>query len=210
TLEGPSAPPGTYHVRLKIGNETSEVATASFQISQDPGIEATQESLQARFALLLAIRNKLSETHESINTIRDIRRQTEEWEQRTKGQSIHKSIASTGKQLREKLTAIEEQLFQTKAKKQVDVMDYPMRLAAKIATLTEVVASADAPPTQQAQEVFADLSARIDAQLQQLRELIKTDVAAFNKLISDASVPAIIPLTPHPDGSNSSAATTES
>ena len=202
TLEGPSAPPGTYHVRLKIGNESSEAVTASFQIAQDPRIEATQEDLQARFALLLAIRDKLSETHEAINTIRDIRRQTEEWEQRTKGQSIHESIANAGKQLREKLTAIEEQLFQPKAKKQVDVMDYPIRLAAKMATLTEVVASADAPPTQQAHEVFADLSARIDTQLQQLRDLIKTDVASFNKLISDANLPAIIPLAHHPDGSN--------
>ena len=72
-------------------------------------------------------------------------------------------------------------------------MDYPIRLVGKLAFLFEVVGSADAAPPSQARQTFEDLSSRVDTQLQQLREVIDTDVAAFNKVISEASVPAIVP-----------------
>ena len=189
-LEGPLAPPGTYRVQLKVHDE---VYTSAFQIHADPRIAATQEDLQARFELLLAIRDKVSETHSTINAVRAIRRQVEEWEQRTKGQPVHETVAAASKQLKQKLSAIEEELFQVKAKDQLDLLDFPIKLSARLVTLSGVVASADAAPTSQAQQVFEDLSARLDAHLQQLHELIDTDVAAFNKLIRDSSVPAIIP-----------------
>src|SRR5712691_1089488 len=189
-LEGPLAPPGTYRVQLKVRDE---VYTSAFQIHVDPRIAATQEDLQARFELLLAIRDKVSETHSTINAVRAIRRQVEEWEQRTTGQAVHEAVAAAGKQLKQRLSAIEEELFQVKAKDQLDLLDFPVKLSARLVTLSGVVASADAAPTSQAQQVFEDLSACLDAQLQQLHELIATDVAAFNKLIRESSVPAIIP-----------------
>ena len=74
----------------------------------------------------------------------------------------------------------------------MDTMDFPSRLSAKLTELAGVVSSADAAPTRQAQQVFEELSARVDAQMQQLRELIATDVAAFDKLIRDAKVPTIV------------------
>ena len=188
-LEGPLAPPGTYQVQLKVGDQTY---AAVFQIHKDPRIAATQEDLQAQFELLLAIRNKVSDAHAVINAVRDIRRQVEEWERRAKGRDAYESVTATGKQIKQKLSAIEEELFQARAKNQLDTMDFPIRLSAKLTELAGVVSSADAAPTRQAQRVFEELSARVDAQVQQLRELIATDVAAFDKLIRDAKVPTIV------------------
>ena len=102
-------------------------------------------------------------------------------------------MVAAGKQLKQKLSAIEEELFQVKAKDQLDLLDFPIKLSAKLLTLSGVVASADAAPTRQVQQVFQDLSAHLKVQLQLLHELIATDVAAFNKLIRESSVPAIIP-----------------
>lgn len=190
TLEGPFALPGSYQMQLKVGDETSKV---SFSIALDPHIHVAKEDVQARFALLLAIRDKLSEAHMAINTLRDIRQQSEEWERRTKGQSVHERVVTAGKQLRKKVAAIEGELFQVKGKKQTDVMDYPSMLTAKLMYLFEVVASADAAPPAQTSRVFEDISGRVDAQLQRVGELISTDVAAFNTLMSEASIPAILP-----------------
>ncbi len=61
-----------------------------------------------------------------------------------------------------------------------------------------MVASAQAAPTRQEYELFEDLSQRIDAQIQRLREVIDTDVAAFNDLMSTSGVPAIIPIATLP------------
>jgi hypothetical protein len=184
------APPGTYQVQLKVGDQTP---TAVFQIHKDPHIAATQEDLQAQFDLLLAIRDKISEAHSTINAIRDIRRQVEGWERNTKGHDVQEMVTTIGKQIKQKLVEIEEELFQVKAKDQLDVLDFPIKLSAKLIALAGVVASADAAPTRQAQQVFEELSARVDGLRQQLHKLIATDVAVFNKHISDASLPAIIP-----------------
>ncbi len=189
-LEGPFALPGSYQVQLKVGDETSK---ASFSIAKDPHVNVSKEDIQARFALLLVIRDKLSEAHIAINTLRDIRQQSEEWERRTKGKSEHERIVTAGKELRKKAAAIEGELFQVKGKKQTDIMDYPTMLTAKLMYLYEVVASADAAPPAQTRQVFEDLSGRVDAQLQRVGELLNTEVATFNTLISEASVPAILP-----------------
>ena len=193
-LEGPLAPPGTYHVQLKLGDQGAESSpTRTFQIQKDPRLATSQEDLQTQFELLLAIRDKASETHSTINVIRDIRRQVDEWEHRAKGHAIHETVVADGEQIKKKLTAVEEELLQVKAKKQLDTLDFPVKLSGKLAELSGVVASADAAPTRQAREVFEELSAHLDVQLQQLRQLIATEVAAFNTLIRDSSVPAIIP-----------------
>jgi photosystem II stability/assembly factor-like uncharacterized protein len=190
-LQGPLAPPGTYQVQLKVGDHTS---TAVFQIHKDPHIAATQQDLQAQFELLLAIRDKISEAHSTINAIRDIRRQVEGWERNTKGHDVQETVTTIGKQIKQKLASIEEELFQVKAKDQLDVLDFPIKLSAKLIALAGVVSSADAAPTRQAQMVFEELSARVDELRQQLHKLIATDVAVFNKHISDASLPAIVPV----------------
>lgn len=189
-LAGPLAPPGRYQVQLNVGDETY---TAPFEIRKDPRIAATQEDLQAQFALLMAIRDKVSEAHNAVKTIRAIRRQVEEWEQRTQGQQIHERILALAKPLKENLSALEEELFQVKVKDQFDALDFPIQLSTKIVDLSVVVASADAAPTRQAEEVFEDLSARLAIQQQRLHELIDTGVAAFNGLIREAALPAVIP-----------------
>ncbi|HEX9057754.1 MAG TPA: hypothetical protein VF818_09500 [Ktedonobacterales bacterium] len=189
-LAGPMAPPGKYEVRLTIGEQT---LSQWFEVRNDPRVTATQEDLEAQFALLIRIRDKTSETHDGVNTIRNVRRQIEEWERRTAGQSQHDRVKEAGKALKERLASIEEELTQVKAKGRQQTLSHPIKLNGKLAALASVVASADAAPTSQARRVFDELTARVDAQLQRLRDLLDTEVAAFNALIRDAEVPAIVP-----------------
>src|SRR5205085_4726923 len=112
------------------------------------------------------------------------------------GNEVQEQVTTLVKTIKKKLSAIEEELIQVKAKDQLDVLDHPIQLSAKFAVLTEAISSADAAPTHQSQEVFNDLSLRLDTQLRQLDELIDTDVAAFNQLIRESSVLAIVPTAP--------------
>jgi photosystem II stability/assembly factor-like uncharacterized protein len=203
-LAGPVAAPGRYQVRLQIGDESY---TQPFEVRKDPRIATSDKDLRAQFDLLLAIRDRLSEVHDGINAIRSIRKQTEEWEGRTKEHEIHDKVTAAAKDLREKLLAVEGELTQVKAKVRSDTMDHPIKLNAKVAALAAVVASGEAAPTRQARQVFDDLSARVAAQLQRLRELVETDVAAFNTMIREASVPAIVPTAPAKERAKEAAAT---
>jgi hypothetical protein len=194
-LAGPIVPPGRYQVRLTVGDQTF---SESFEVEKDPRVPATQADLEAQFELRLKIWEKLSETHDAINMLRNVRQQIEEWERRTEGQKDHEAVTRAGKSLKDKLLAVEDELVQWKAKNRQDTLHYPVKLNAKLATLSGTVASADAAPTRQEYELFDDLVARIDVQLKRLREILDTDVAAFNKLIRESDVPAIIPSRTHP------------
>jgi photosystem II stability/assembly factor-like uncharacterized protein len=194
SLAGPLAPPGMYQVQLGAGGETY---TAPFEVRKDPRVVATQADFAAQFGLLMRIRDKLSDTHDAINRLRGIRQQVEDWVRRDEalpaGGSAAEAVSQAANGLKQKLAAIEDELIQSRARVQQDQLNFPMRLNAKLAALTSVVASADGAPTQQSYDVFHDLSTRIDQQLIRLQEVVERDVAAFNDLIRQSAIPAIIP-----------------
>ena len=61
----------------------------------------------------------------------------------------------------------------------------------KLAALAGAIAGADAQPTEQQVAVYEDLTGRINAQLEKLRQALATDVPAFNKLVRDQNAPAV-------------------
>jgi hypothetical protein len=93
---------------------------------------------------------------------------------------------------KQKPSIIEEELIQVKAKDQLDLLDFHVKLSGKLMALSGVIACGDTAPTRQAQQVFEELSARVNTQLQQVRELMATDIAAFDKLIREAGIPMIV------------------
>ena len=190
SLAGPLVAPGNYQVRLSVGGETY---TGPFEIRKDPRVTATREDLDGQTELLLQVRDKLTETHGAVLRIRSVRRQIDEWLDRAKGRPKATALQDAAKQLKDRLSAIEEQLAQTRASGESDRLNYPGRLNAKLAHLSAVIASADGAPTRQSYEVFDALSGRIDAQIKDLDGAIKTDVAAFTRLLQQAKVPEVVP-----------------
>jgi hypothetical protein len=71
-------------------------------------------------------------------------------------------------------------------------LNFPIRLNNKLAALAGVVARSETPPTDQSYAVYDELAAQIDAQLQKLLQVMKTDVPAFNQLVRDANIPAVV------------------
>jgi hypothetical protein len=190
SLTGPLAPPA-YQVQLSVSGQTY---TAAFELRKDPRVSATPADFSAQFSLL-RIRDKLSgPTMPSTGCAHP--QQVEEWVRRAEGVSTGPTVAEAfgqvAAEIKERLMAIEAELIQSRARVQQDQLNFPTRLNAKLSALTSVVASADGAPTQQAYEVFHDLSMRIDQQLIQLQEVIDSDVVAFNELIRTSAIPAIV------------------
>ncbi len=189
-LTGPVAPPGQYQVELRIGEESQR---ASFDIRTDPRLSVTPDELQAQFDLLIRIRDKVSETHDAINQMDRVSQQTQEWVDKTGEQPQGAAIAEAAQGLREAIDAIEQELIEKRIQAPHDRLHYPARLNLKLNSLSSVVASADTAPTQQAYEVFDDLSAKIDQQLERWQQLLQGDVANFSQLVRQSDVPAIVP-----------------
>ncbi len=186
SLNGPTSVPGSYQVRLLAAGKT---LSEGFEIRKDPRLATTQAEFQKQFELLLKIRDKLTETHSSITKIRETREQVKAFAERAKG---NKPIGDAAKALSDKLTAIEEALYQTKNQSNQDPLNFPIRLNNKLASLAGVVAGAENAPTDQSFAVYDDLVAKIDAELGKLRGVLTADVAAFNQLVRDQNVPAVV------------------
>jgi hypothetical protein len=98
---------------------------------------------------------------------------------------------------------VEEILIQTKAKSNQDVLNYPIRLNNYLVALGGVVGSADSAPTQASYDVFNMLRKQLDDELAQWKQVLATDVPAYDDVVKKQAVPAII-LT-KPTGSETAA-----
>lgn len=189
-VTGPLAPPGTYQVKLKVGEQQE---TQSFEILKDPRVDTSQEDLEAQFSLLVKMRDRLSEMHDAVNRIRLIYRQVEEWKKRAEGHSSYDIISGSAQALNDKLSFVEGELIQPNYKGSRDINDLPTKLNLNLSELMDVVTSADFAPPKQAYDVFEDLGERLDSQVHRLEEIVSVDLSEFENLVHELEIPPIVP-----------------
>ncbi|MEO8595128.1 MAG: glycosyl hydrolase [Candidatus Solibacter sp.] len=181
---GPRVPPGKYSVRLTVDGKTQ---TQTFEVKKDPRLDTTADEYARQLSLSLQVRDKLSETNDAVIRIRELRKQLDEYAKRDS-----KNVAEAAKALRQKLTEVEEALYQTKLRSSQDPLNFPIKLNNKLAHVLSVVQSSDNQPTQQAYMVYEDLATQVNAQLKKLDALLGAELAAFNRLVRDENVPAVV------------------
>jgi hypothetical protein len=187
--QGPTLVPGGYQVRLQVGGKA---LTESIDVRRDPRLSVTPEDLQRQFELLLKIRDKLTETHDAISRIRTVKDEVQATADRAKGTADAKAIADAAAALRKALTEVEEELYQTKNQSNQDPLNFPIRLNNKLSLLARVVEDADARPTDQSFLVYDDLAGKTDVQLAKLKRVLASDLVAFNQLVHDKNLPAVV------------------
>ena len=186
---GPMVAPGGYQVRLAIGDWSQ---TRSFELLPDPRVLLTPEERTAQFDLLLRIRDRIQETHDAIRRLRSVRKQVKEKAKLASEAGYGENLTALADSIASRLTAVEEQLMQTKNESRQDPLNFPPRLDAQLVYLYGIVGGADAPPTDGAYERLDDLKTELDAVLAELRSVIDGEVAAFNAALAEAEVPAVI------------------
>jgi hypothetical protein len=177
---GPTAPPGTYQVRVTADRQSQ---TQSFAVKREPTLLAkvTDADLQKQFDLAMKINGKVSAAHDGVLLVRGIRPQIKD--RQGKLDSKTGPTAKALEDLEKNLTAVEVQLYQTKNQSGQDPLNYPIMLNNKIAALQGVVESADVAPTEQSGEMYEMLAGRVGEQLVKLDSTVKTQLPAVNGLL---------------------------
>ena len=144
--------------------------------------------------MLIAIRNKVSESSDAVGTVRSIITQLEQWTDRSTGTTGREVVTEAAEGLREKLSVIEDELLIGSVSS-----DTPMRgafyargLRPRLASLGDTVGMADGAPTQQSYGVYEDLRSQIDTQLDALQSILDEDLEAFNSIVSELDLPQIV------------------
>ncbi|HEX4947193.1 MAG TPA: glycosyl hydrolase, partial [Blastocatellia bacterium] len=179
---GPLAPPGNYQVRLTANGQTQ---TQPFSLKRDPRLtNVTDADLAEQFKLAMQVRDKTSEANEAVITIRALKQQLKDRSDKAK----QAPLTQAAETLTRLLSAIEEEIYQVRNRSSQDPLNFPIKLNNQIAALRRSIETGDGKPTRQSYVVFQELSERLAVQTNRLQDIIKTDVASFNRLLTEAKL----------------------
>ena len=188
SMNGPVAIPGNYKVRLTVGEDVQE---HDFNILADPRSPADRDGFKKQFDFLMSIRDKVTEAHETIGKIKDVRGQMKSFTSRLdKKDEQQKPLFDKAAEIDSLLTQVEEALYQTKNQARQDPLNFPIRLTNKLAHITSLT-SGDYPPTDQAIALKNELTAEIDGWLAKFEQVQNVEVPAFNKMVREMEVDVI-------------------
>ena len=85
-----------------------------------------------------------------------------------------------------RIVAVESRLFNiTATGRGQDMLRTPNQMVEKLSHVADVVSLADFPPTDQALEVLAQLTRQVREHQDQIKRIVDTDVAGFNRTLRD-------------------------
>ena len=188
TLDGPTAPPGNYSVRLILGKDT---LVRQFAVVADPRVKTPTAELVRQFALATNVRDRITDVVDGATRIEDIQAQLDQRVSQGKGQAYASRVADAVKPLRKKLEDIRSELYEVGCHVDQCSLDQPMKLYNMLITMNSQVQTGDYGPTKQHGEMFADFSGKVGDQLKKLQAIEDADLVAINKLLTELQLPLI-------------------
>ncbi|MBM3415680.1 MAG: glycosyl hydrolase [Bacteroidetes bacterium] len=186
-VSGPKAAPGEYFAGFKSGTDSVIIP---FTILADPNYQTTAAEYEEQVNFLLTARDKFSDVMRALRNIKEVRQQMNDFKDRN-GNDLPKEIKQQVDTINNQMTVVEEALHQTKAKSGQDVLNFPIKLDDKLASIYNAAAAGNSAPSKQAKEAYAELAVQIDEQLGRLRKIWNEDVGRLNQLIHVKTLPVI-------------------
>ena len=181
-LAAPRVPPGTYEVRLALGDRTLR---QRFELRKDPRVEASDADLREQYVWARKAHDLLGSVHQAVLRLRDTRTQAEAWATRVQVPTVRDAAHA----ITRTLSAIEAELIQVRAE---DPRMFPSKLNSRIATMVALIDYSDAAPTQAMRDLCEQLAARIQDELGKLDRCLQQDVQRFNVICFDEGVTGIV------------------
>jgi len=167
-----------------------ESQTRDFEIHMNPRAAAsgvTMAELEERYRFASQIRDRVSQANEAAIEIRDLKEQVDDRIDRTD----EASIEELAEMVREELTRVEEEIYQTQSQSPQDPLNFPIRINNRLAALLSLVEGSETRPTDQALEVYEVLSDALQTELQELQTIIQQDISRLNQLLREEGLPTI-------------------
>ncbi len=201
---GPSSPgvgPGAYTVRLRRGE--LEVRSG-LDVRADPGLEIDPAEWRDQQDLARAIRDGLHRLYDTANRLQEAVGQVETLLERVEGREGEEALREAGEALAESMEELDGELLQRGHTNFQDIINHPARLNGELAFL---LASVDSGPPVNVgdRERWAELEGRLAERLERADVLLGGELDAFNALVDERSVPAVLVPAPEPPMPDSAA-----
>jgi photosystem II stability/assembly factor-like uncharacterized protein len=187
--QGPLAQPGQYTVKLTAGGQSQ---TQPLEIVLDPRVKNVRpQDLQKQFELAMQVNDANNDLHRAVNQVRTMRGELKSLEQRFEDDPRMKPLIERAAALDKKMAPVEEKLIQVNMKGSEANLAFPNMLNEQFDTFSALVQVGDSAPTQQQYEAFKNLRGQLDQQLTAWKQIMSTDVPAFNDFMTGINIPAL-------------------
>jgi len=187
--KGPLAPPGDYQVKLTVGSKSQ---TAPLHLAIDPRTKGQEAGLQKQFTLTMQMNDRISQLHQAVNEIRDLRSQIQNLHKRFGDDQRLKPALSAADDLDHKMSEVEQKLIQVNMKGSEANLAFPDMLNERFDTFSHVIEYSDKEPTKPQLDVFQMLSSQLEDQLKKWAQLKNEDLPKVSEMIKQANLPALI------------------
>jgi photosystem II stability/assembly factor-like uncharacterized protein len=189
---GPIVVPGDYTLRLTVDGRS---VTQPLTVELDPRSSASASDLVQQQAFALGVRGQLERIVDMVATIRGVREQVKDRNQRLIKNPDASELVGLGKKLIADLNAVEEEIHNPHAEVDYDVLagrHGGAKMYSRLSWLFNTSGDHDGPPTQGMLEVAADIEGELSRHESVLDGLVTNDLARLNELASELDVPYVV------------------
>src|SRR6266516_4625477 len=191
--KGSLALPGNYQVKLTVAGKSQ---TVPLKLMIDPRNKGAEAALQKQCTLSTQVTDRISQLHQAINEIRDLKAQIKTLHFRFGDDEKLKPALAAADDLDHKMSEVEKELIQVNKKGSEGNLAFPSVLNERFDAFSHFIDAGDSTePTKSQLEVFQTLGKRLDEQLAKWSQLKSQDVVKVSDMIKQANLPALI-ITP--------------
>ena len=179
-------PPGTYTVKLKVGDQEQSQPVV---VLKDPYSTGGDAEIGQQVVALLELQKVMDSTVDMINQMEIIRSQLQGLSTLLAADEKSRDIRSAADSLEKKFTAVEENLHQLRTTgRGQDGVRFPAKISGQIGYLAGGVAESDFAPTTQQGDVKVWIAEQVRLVRAQLDSLLNGDLARFNARLRERNI----------------------
>jgi photosystem II stability/assembly factor-like uncharacterized protein len=186
---GPEVAPGTYTLRVSYRGAT---VSRDLRVLPRPGVTASEAELRAQADFLKAVRDRVTEIHQSVLQIRDVKAQVKGLLDRAGKLGKAVDLKAPAKALTDRLDALEAHLVNPRLKSDQDVLNFTPALDHQFIGLAGMAGEGDGAPSPAALAYFDQEKAVLAGLQAELAQAWSTELAAFDKAVQAAGIPPVI------------------
>ena len=166
--------------------------TAPLHLAIDPRTKGAETALQKQFELAVQVNDRISQLHQGVNEIREIRSQIDSLHKRFGEEERLKTALATADDLNRKMSEVEQQLVQVNMKGSEGNLAFPNMLNERFDSFSHAIDAGDTPPTKSHMNVFQMLSGQLDEQVKKWTQIKSEDVPKVSALVKQLDLPALV------------------
>ncbi len=182
---GPMVPPGTYKLKLSLGDEVSHTMAV---LKADPRLDATQSDYEAQYQAITEAELIVKNIQKDVAKMRAVKKDVASVQGLIEGREEYAHIDSLANQVTDEIDEWESGLIQPDQKTFQDVINFPNKLNAEVNNLMGRMGGMEPVITNGMKQRLKDLQDQYEAVEKEKERIISQELKAFNHAFKNANV----------------------